>query len=336
MIYRTCGLKIRSTLELPGLARVQDDAEVVKVGRNANPEAFRKRTPVLRNLQGVEAIDLSWSRVGRFRVTDRSITIFRKHNAEDNLVRTYAVGPALAVLLHLRRFLVLHSSTVEIGGRAVAFAGDSGSGKSTLAFALGQRGYRILSDDVLVLKKTRDRWEALSGPCAPKLWPDMARFLGASSSQFERIHSRTMKRIAKPSPEVANCARPLDCIYMLSVGNSLRIDKLPLRAQFWSLVRNAYCRILANSKDAMFYLVQCGQLVRDIPVRRLYRSRSPEGINDLVELIERDQRRLRFISAPKAKQKQGSRFALRNRKGVPERVSARTTKPIRWRERGDF
>lgn len=291
MIYRTCGLKISSTLELPGLARVQDDAEVVKVCRNANPEALRKRNPILRNLQGVEAIDLSWSRVGRFRVTERSITIFRKPNAEDNLVRTYVVGPGLAVLLHLRRLMVLHSSTVEIGGKAVAFAGDSGSGKSTLAFALGQRGHRILSDDVLVLKKTRDRWEALSGPCAPKLWPDMACFLGAGSSKFERIHSRTTKRMAKPSREVASCARPLGCIYMLGVGSSLRIDILPLRAQFWSLVQNTYCRILANTKDAMFYLRQCGQLVRDVPVRRLYRTRSPEGIDDLVELIERDQRR---------------------------------------------
>jgi hypothetical protein len=335
MIYRTCGLKISSTLDLPGLAQAQD-AEVAKFGCNAKPEASRNKAPILRNPQGVEAIDLSWSRVGRFRVTDRSITIFRKHNAEDNLVRTYAVGPALAVLLHLRRLLVLHSSTVEIGGRAVAFAGDSGSGKSTLAFALGQRGYRILSDDVLVLKKTRDRWEALSGPCAPKLWPDMARLLGAGSSQFERIHSRTTKRMAKPSREVASCARPLDCIYMLSVGSSLQIEKLQSRAQFWNLVRNAYCRILANPNDAMFYLEQCGQLVRDVPVRQLYRTRSPDGINDLVELIERDQRRLRSISAPKAKQKQGSRFAPRNRKGVPERIQHGQQKPIRWRGRGDF
>lgn len=290
MIYQTCGLKMSSTLELPGLPRVRK-TELVKIPRNARCHARCDTSLIRHNPRKLDVIDLRWPRVGRFRVTERSITIFRKPNAEDKLVQTYAVGPALAVLLHLRRMLVLHSSTVEIGGRAVAFAGDSGSGKSTLAFALGQRGHRILSDDVLVLKKTRARWEALSGPCAPKLWPDMVRVLGSHSSRFERIHSRTTKRMAKPSLEVASCAKPLGCIYTLRVGDSPRIEKLRSRAQFWGLVRNAYCRILANTRDAMFYLVQCGQLLRDVPVRQLYRTRTPGGINDLVELIERDQKR---------------------------------------------
>ena len=286
MIYRTCGLKIRSTLELPELPRVQN------VGRNANPPMPRNWWSIGRSPEGVEVVNLCWARVGRFRVTDRSITIFRASAAKDDLVRTYLLGPALGVLLHLRQMLVLHSSSVEIGGKAVAFAGKSGSGKSTIAFALSQRGHRILSDDLLVLKRGHDRWTALSGPCVPKLWPKAARLLGAGNSQFERIHSWTSKRMARPDIAVASCARPLGCIYTLALGRSPRIEKRPSRHQFRSLLRNAYCRTLANANDAIFYFMQCTQLVRDVPVRELCRTRNPDGIKDFVELIERDQEKM--------------------------------------------
>jgi hypothetical protein len=288
MIYLTCGLRISSSLELPGLPRVQD-TEVVRVGRSANREASTNRSAIRRSPQGVEAIHLHWPRVGRIRVTYRGITIFRKSGASDNLVRTYIVGPALAVLLHLRRLLVLHSSTVEIGGKAVAFMGDSGSGKSTLAFALGQRGHRVLSDDLLALKKGKNHhWMAFSGPSALKLWPDAARVLGVGDSRSERIHSWTTKRTAKLHNNVESCARPLGCIYALNTGSSLRIDKCPPRQQFWSLAQNAYCRTLANAKDAIFYFMQCAQLVRHVSVRQLYRTQNPDKISGLVDLIERD------------------------------------------------
>jgi hypothetical protein len=291
MMYQTCGLTISSTLKLPELPQV-DDTVIVKCGRNASCASSRKDGISRRRRDGIEVVDLYWPRVGRFRVTDRNIRISRTFGARDDLVRTYAVGPALAVLLHLRQVLVLHSSSVEIDGKAVAFAGASGSGKSTIAFALRQRGYRVLSDDLLVLKRSRGGWIALSGPCIPKLWPNMARALGAGVSKFERIHSLTTKQMATPHVAAASCARPLGCIYTLVVDSSLRIEQGPSREQFWGLVQNAYCRTLANTNDAVFYFMQCTQLVREVPVRQLYRTRSPGGISDLVELIERDRKEI--------------------------------------------
>jgi hypothetical protein len=46
--------------------------------------------------------------------------------------------------------LCLHAALVEREGRGVLICGESGSGKTTAALALGQGGYRILSDEMVI------------------------------------------------------------------------------------------------------------------------------------------------------------------------------------------
>ena len=50
-----------------------------------------------------------------------------------------------------RGILCLHASTMDVGGRTIAIAGESGAGKSTTAMALRQRGHSVLVDDVTML-----------------------------------------------------------------------------------------------------------------------------------------------------------------------------------------
>ena len=66
----------------------------------------------------------------------REIVIDAAPGVEQRLIRLFLLGPALALLLHQRRFLVLHASAVMIDGAAVAFVAEKGMGKSTLAAAL--------------------------------------------------------------------------------------------------------------------------------------------------------------------------------------------------------
>ena len=53
--------------------------------------------------------------------------------------------------------LILHASTVALGGRAVAITGKSGSGKSTLALELISRGCALIADDRTSLIRKADR-----------------------------------------------------------------------------------------------------------------------------------------------------------------------------------
>ena len=63
-------------------------------------------------------------------------------------LRTFLLGPALAVLLHQRGRLVLHAGAVAVNGRVAAFLGGPSWGKSTTTAALDRRGHGIMADDV--------------------------------------------------------------------------------------------------------------------------------------------------------------------------------------------
>lgn len=53
----------------------------------------------------------------------------------------------LQMALGQRRYLLLHASVVEKGGRALLMTGESGAGKSTLAALLSGRGWRLMGDE---------------------------------------------------------------------------------------------------------------------------------------------------------------------------------------------
>ena len=71
--------------------------------------------------------------------------------ADRRVVGLLVGGLVVAFLLGLRGEAVLHASAVEVGGSAIALAGDSGAGKSTLAAVLCAEGGMLLSDDVVRL-----------------------------------------------------------------------------------------------------------------------------------------------------------------------------------------
>lgn len=57
----------------------------------------------------------------------------------------------LQMALGWRRHLLLHASAVSRAGRAVVMTGVSGAGKSTLSALLGERGWRFLGDEFILL-----------------------------------------------------------------------------------------------------------------------------------------------------------------------------------------
>jgi hypothetical protein len=77
----------------------------------------------------------------------------RRHPACDPAVLSVlAAGTVMAFVLTLRGHTVLHASSVDVGGNALAFVGPSGRGKSTLAALLCLDGAKLVTDDVLVVE----------------------------------------------------------------------------------------------------------------------------------------------------------------------------------------
>ncbi|HET6248018.1 MAG TPA: hypothetical protein VFE47_10005, partial [Tepidisphaeraceae bacterium] len=123
------------------------------------------------------------------------ITITPTPNADDRLIRLYLLGPILALLLHQRQFLVLHSSAVSINGQTIAFVGEKGMGKSTMAAALHARGHALMADDLVAVDTRITPPLAYPGFPQLKLFPESAALLsGGDPTLLPKVHPALDKR----------------------------------------------------------------------------------------------------------------------------------------------
>lgn len=97
----------------------------------------------------------------RFRFGDATFDVLDGERVDwaspsDHAVPAAFFGTVVAIVLAWRGLVPLHGSAVEIDGQAVLLAGPSGAGKSTLCDALVQRGGKLVSDDLSVMKPLAD------------------------------------------------------------------------------------------------------------------------------------------------------------------------------------
>jgi hypothetical protein len=107
----------------------------------------------------------------------------------------YLTGPVLGFILRQRGHLALHASAVQIGGGALAIVGPHGAGKSTTAAALVTRGFPLITDDVLHVRRTASGW--MAEPYAPglRLWPDAAGLVLGHGASLPRLTPTWDKRV---------------------------------------------------------------------------------------------------------------------------------------------
>src|SRR5690625_2580817 len=115
-------------------------------------------------------------------------------DAEVDQIRLYILGTCMGAILLQRRILPLHGSAVAIDGKAYAVVGNSGAGKSTLASAFLNRGYQLLSDDVIPVTLS-DEGIPIVTPAYPqqKLWLKSLERFGMSSDHLRPIIGRETK-----------------------------------------------------------------------------------------------------------------------------------------------
>ncbi|MFN3984745.1 MAG: HprK-related kinase A [Rhodocyclaceae bacterium] len=72
------------------------------------------------------------------------------------------------VYTHAHEFLIIHGASLERDGKAVLLPAPSGSGKSTLCAALTQRGWRLMSDELILIERESGTVRALARPISLK------------------------------------------------------------------------------------------------------------------------------------------------------------------------
>lgn len=225
----------------------------------------------------------------------RSIDCYRLPSVNRESFSGYLLGQALSFALVKNGIEPLHATAVVVRGTAVAFLGDCGFGKSTLAAEFLRAGHRLLTDDLLILRKTGLQILAYPGPPRIKLLPEMTRrFLGEAEKTFP-VNPQTQKLIVPLGRERAcHVATPLAAFYVLPsldkipVGSNVCIKSLSRKQAFLSLLGSAFNTSILHPHRLQHQFEATQALANSVVVKQLSYPRDLECLPQVREAILSD------------------------------------------------
>lgn len=154
------------------------------------------------------------------------ITCERCDGVQDSIVRSFILGNCIAIIMTLRRQIVLHGSTIVIGGKTVLICGDSGTGKSTTAMAFIDAGGLMLSDDISVLDVDSENGLVYSLPGFPeqKLCRDAAIDNGLNIDELTYIDEDRDKFSVDRRDIFITQKMKVDMLISLHTASQVKID----------------------------------------------------------------------------------------------------------------
>lgn len=135
-------------------------------------------------------------------------------------IKLYLLGTCMGAILMQRNILPLHGSAIAINGKVYAIVGHSGAGKSTLASAFLNRGYKLLSDDVIPVSFNDDNIPMVT-PSYPqqKLWLESLNQFGMEALSYQPIVERENKFVVPVTEKFLSEPLPLAGIIELVKTN---------------------------------------------------------------------------------------------------------------------
>lgn len=276
---RAYGLTIRSAVPLPELSPADPAAPAdLTISFGPVPDLPAYSGPGITAYPSPGEILLGFRDAGKYAVrAGREIVLDPLPEVDARVLRLYLLGPALALALHQRGWLVLHASAVAVGGQAVGFLGAPREGKSTLAAALHQRGPDLVTDDVVAVAvpPAPAGGSLLVYPGFPqlKLWPEAVAGLGDDPAKLPALRPDLSKLARRLTTGFNAAPLPLGRLYVLAEGPTIAVEPLDRQAQLVELVRHSYVVRALPRLDAATHLRQCAAVLQAVPVLRLARPR---------------------------------------------------------------
>lgn len=238
-----------------------------------------------------------WGTVGEFLVAagGRLIVYRRAEESSDESFQVYMLGQALSFALVKQGFEPLHATVVVVDNQAVAFLGNNAFGKSSLAACFLEAGYRLLTDDLLMLQELPGGVFAYPGPPRIKLFSRIANEFLGHTARRAYMNVDTDKLIL-PIGEHRSCTNPvpLAAIYSLAAPRDacrtphVGIEALSPRGAFVELVKGTFNRRLVSSQRLERQFGAMATLAELVAVKKLTYPRAIDRLQEVRAMVLAD------------------------------------------------
>ena len=222
----------------------------------------------------------------------KEIIISPEKDSLNSVIRHFLYSTPFAALLYQRGFLVLHASSFINKGQAIILAGASSSGKSSLAVALHQKGYPILSDEIVAISKDESGilWVQ---PGIPEvyLWDQAAKELKLKIESLMPYRDGIKKYIYRVDQDFPMASAQLKMIFSLNRDNKPhhQIRLLQGKERILALLRSTYLsRLVEGFGLAQTHLELIIQAVRQSMIFELRFAEHQIEIQIIKQVIEEE------------------------------------------------
>lgn len=292
-IYKTFGYSIQSDILLPELQQIdnsQNNIDIFITYANLT-ERWLELSDTPKKFVVTENLIMFWiPNLAIFAVEDgTNITISPEKDADEDKIRLYILGSCMGAILQQRRILPLHGSAVVVDHKAYAFIGDSGHGKSTLASSFIQRGFQLLTDDVIAVTMGPDNIPYVT-PAYPqqKLWQESLDTFGMNSDEFRPLFDRETKYAIPVASHFSTDTVPLAGIFELikmdcshaEIRAIDKLERLPL------LYRHTYRNFfLPNRGLTQWHFDTTARLSGSVDIYQLQRPLNESTVHQLTDMV---------------------------------------------------
>ena len=291
-LYKMFGLIVDSDILLP---------EVACCGVNHSPDIYIRRTNLtsILNSQIVNSdhfiiednsVLFHAPHIAVFLIEDGNrISYFPLSDSLEDYLALYIMGTCMGAILLQRKILPLHGSAVAIDGKAYAIVGDSGAGKSTLASAFLNKGYQLLSDDVIPVSFS-DEGVPMVTPAYPqqKLWQESLDQFEMEANNFQPIFNRETKFKIPVEDKFADEPLPLAGIIELSKTeeNQIKFEPIQNLERLSTLYKHTYRNfIIPRAGLTEWHFQTSAKIISQIEMHKLQRPVSTFSAHELTDVI---------------------------------------------------
>ena len=157
---------------------------------------------------------------------------------------------------HANRYLIIHAAVIEKGGYAAIMPAPPGSGKSTLCAALVNRGWRLLSDELALVRVSDGKIIPLPRPVSLKNQSiDIIQRYEPSSIFSPKVSDTvkgTVAHMKPPADSIVRAAETAQAAWVIFpkylAEATARLEVLPQSRAFMRVADNAFNYSLLGTK----------------------------------------------------------------------------------------